>query len=130
MAPRFEGFEGQMARDTSKMTFKKLIQFRKLFFCFRNAPRNLPVDLPRTRDLRGMRFANPDLFSGIALQNLNMSRVLGGQFASRLHASAFWVHFLTLFAAYISCGNSVTAVTEMGPGVAFRTSIRCAPELC
>ena len=53
----FDGFEGQMARDISKMTFKKLIQFRKSIFFFRNAPRNLPVDLPKTRDLRGMRFA-------------------------------------------------------------------------
>ena len=34
MAPRFEGFEGQMARDISKMTFKKLIQFRKSIFFF------------------------------------------------------------------------------------------------
>ena len=58
----FDGFEGQMARDISKMTFKKLIQFRKSIFVFRNAPSNLPVDLPRTRYLRGLRFANPDLF--------------------------------------------------------------------
>ena len=60
--PRFEGFEGQMARDISKMTFKKLIQFRKSIFFFRNAPRNLPLDLPRTRYLRGLRFANLDFF--------------------------------------------------------------------
>ena len=62
MGSNFEGSEGQMARDISKMTFKKLIQFRKSFFCFRNAPRNLHVDLPRTRYLRGMRFANPENF--------------------------------------------------------------------
>ena len=58
----FDGFEGQMARDISKMTFKKLIQFRKSIFFVRNAPRNLPVDLPRTRFLRGQRFANPHFF--------------------------------------------------------------------
>ena len=58
----FQNLEGQMARDISKMTFKKLIQFRKSILFFRNAPRNLPVDLPRTRYLRGMRFANPDFF--------------------------------------------------------------------
>ena len=51
-----------MARDISKMTFKKLIQFRKSIFFFRNAPRNLPLDLPRTRYLRGQRFADPDFF--------------------------------------------------------------------
>ena len=60
--PLFEGFEGEMARDISKMTFKKLIQFRKSIFLFRNAPSNLPVDLPRTRYLRGQRFANPENF--------------------------------------------------------------------
>ena len=89
-----------MARDISKLTFKKLIQFRKSIICFRNAPSTLPVDLPRTRYLRGQRFANPDFFSGFALDFLNMSRVLGGQFAPRLHASdfgtilgAFWDQF-------------------------------------
>ena len=55
----FDGFEGQMAWDISKKTFKKLIQFRKSILFFRNAPANLPVDLPRAWYLRGLPFANP-----------------------------------------------------------------------
>ena len=42
----FEGFEGEMARDISKMTFKKLIEFRKSILLFRNAPRILPSTFP------------------------------------------------------------------------------------
>ena len=58
----FWRFWGRNGSRHIENDLQKVDTVSQIDFFFRNAPSNLPVDLPRTRDLRGMRFANLEKF--------------------------------------------------------------------